>query len=96
MLCLMMGCQTMTLSQKAPVKRLLFDCESTVLSVVFYGDDYAELRYQSRVIKLHRAISASGARYVGQTEHTEFWNKGHAARVKINGNLLGECVARNG
>ncbi|VUZ25242.1 Uncharacterised protein [uncultured Comamonas sp.] len=62
-------------AQEEAVTSALYTCESGVKIVASYSDtDTATVHYQGRTYSLKNAVSASGARYVG--DGIEWWTKG--------------------
>ena len=54
----------------------------------------AAIHHEGRVFALPQVISASGARYADSG--IEFWNKGAAARIEIDGRIFADCrIATN-
>lgn len=72
---LLVACSSVPLAQEEAVTSALYTCESGVKVVASYSDtDTATVHYQGRTYSLKNAVSASGARYVG--EGIEWWTKG--------------------
>ena len=70
---LLSGCQTP--ASTAAAKSLAYTCDDGRIVQVAYPDtDTAVLTLDRRSHRLHTAISASGARYVG--EQWQWWTKG--------------------
>ncbi|CAB0149481.1 hypothetical protein PSI9734_00045 [Pseudidiomarina piscicola] len=62
----------------APTPTYTYQCESSAVIEASYPDaETARVRYQDRTYELTIAVSASGARYVG--EQLEWWTKGSGA-----------------
>lgn len=62
-------------SSDPAVTRVAYQCESgRVVHVSHPSDSSAIVEYQGRTVQMTNAISASGARYVG--EDLEWWSKG--------------------
>lgn len=71
-----------------------FRCGTQGLSVRFEGD-VAQVRLaDDYILTLHRAIAASGARYVGPgPTKTEFWTKGNWAMLTVNDTEYPHCLS---
>lgn len=55
-----------------------YDCDSgETVAAIYPNTDSATIEYQGRVYKMNIAVSASGARYVG--EGLEWWTKGNGS-----------------
>ncbi len=72
---LVVACNSVPPAQEEAVTSALYTCESGVKIVAGYSDtDTATVHYKGRTYSLKNAVSASGARYVG--EGIEWWTKG--------------------
>src|SRR3546814_9561798 len=58
-----------------------------------FAGDYLRISMDGRDYDLSRAISASGARYLGRAneEPISFWNKGHQATLSIGDRTYPQC-----
>src|SRR3546814_10762067 len=70
----------------------VFQCGPTRVHTRFAGD-YLRISMDGRDYDLSRAISASGARYLGRAneEPISFWNKGHQATLSIGDRTYPQC-----
>lgn len=72
---LMAACVSTPPVQEKALISALYTCESGMKVVASYSDtDTATVHYQGRTYSLKNAVSASGARYVG--DGIEWWTKG--------------------
>ncbi|AJE46284.1 MliC family protein [Celeribacter indicus] len=73
-----------------------YTCERGVeIDVVYAGQDYAVVQAEGRLLSLGRAVSASGARYLGATGKVsayEWWEKGGEAMLNYFDAEVGESV----
>lgn len=62
-------------SPEPDVARIPYECESgRTVHASYPSDSVAVVEYDDRTIRMTRAVSASGARYVG--EDLEWWTRG--------------------
>lgn len=68
-------------------------CGPEDLTLGFVGDVARLLLDDGRVIDLHPAIAASGARFEAEGDpETWLWSRGQAAMVSIEGRMLADCL----
>lgn len=62
-----------------PASRIAYQCESgRAIQASYPSDTTAVVEYEGQTLQMTRAVSASGARYVG--EGLEWWTKGSGPR----------------
>src|SRR6056297_1530724 len=68
----------------------IFDCPSGVEIKISYDkeSDSASLFIEGEAYKIHRVISASGARYANDDETVVFWEHQGEAMVEIDGKTM--------
>lgn len=62
-------------------------------AAVFYSDDTMDMTIDGSLHQLDLAVSASGARYLNETEGLEFWEHQGQATVTIDGQVHTACVS---
>jgi len=74
-------------------KWLRFNCPDgrTVLARFESKDEFVNVQFEGRDLRLPKTISASGARY--SDGKTTFWNKGRSALMEVNDKIVAQdCV----
>ena len=74
-------------------KWLSFSCPDgrTVLAEFEPKDEFVNVQFAGRDLRLPKTISASGARY--SDGKTTFWNKGRSALMEVNDKMVAQdCV----
>jgi len=68
----------------------IFNCPSGVEIKISYDEesDSASLFIEGKEYKIHRVISASGARYANDDETVVFWEHQGEAMVEIDGKIM--------
>ncbi len=68
----------------------IFNCSSGREIKISYdhGGDSADLFLEGKTYKLHRVISASGARYANKEETVIFWEHQGEAMVELDGKII--------